>query len=291
VAAAVLAAYDPVASDRAPVRFGAFVAGHTGAPLLVAAVSASEDEVDPLAAGQLGEDLSGDAGDALGEAVREAGAAATAGADSLQLWAASAPRALSLAAEELGAGLLVVGSAARAPEGRVLPGATGDRLLHGGPCPVALVPAGWQPPDPPGTFAAAFVESAEGRAAVHGGQALARRAGVRLRVLAAVQPREWTRTDVADLRTRAENSAEEAAATVLGVAVDVDVEVREPAEYLLAVSEEVDLLVCGARGYGPGSATLLGGVTRRVTAEAACPVIVLSRGGREGLEALIAETA
>jgi hypothetical protein len=34
---------------------------------------------------------------------------------------------------------------------------------------------------------------------------------------------------------------------------------------------------------------LLGGVSRRVTAEAHCPVIVLARGPGAGLEALIGE--
>lgn len=42
----------------------------------------------------------------------------------------------------------------------------------------------------------------------------------------------------------------------------------------------LDLLVCGARGYGPLRAVLLGGVSRRVAVEARCPVIVLPRGER-----------
>jgi hypothetical protein len=38
-------------------------------------------------------------------------------------------------------------------------------------------------------------------------------------------------------------------------------------------------------------AVLLGGVSRRVAAEARCPVIVLPRGVRASLQALLAETA
>jgi nucleotide-binding universal stress UspA family protein len=49
----------------------------------------------------------------------------------------------------------------------------------------------------------------------------------------------------------------------------------------------VDLLICGSRGYGPARSVLLGGVTRRVTAEAHCPVIVLPRGTEAGLQALL----
>jgi nucleotide-binding universal stress UspA family protein len=52
--------------------------------------------------------------------------------------------------------------------------------------------------------------------------------------------------------------------------------------------EHLDLLVCGSRGYGPLRAVLLGGVSRRVAAEAHCPVIVLPRGLRSSLESLVA---
>ena len=43
-------------------------------------------------------------------------------------------------------------------------------------------------------------------------------------------------------------------------------------------SNDVDLLVCGSRGYGPLGSVLLGGVSRRLVHRAACPVIVVPRG-------------
>ena len=44
---------------------------------------------------------------------------------------------------------------------------------------------------------------------------------------------------------------------------------------LAALDEhEVDLLVCGSRGYGPVRRVLLGGVLRRLIRRAACPVVV-----------------
>jgi hypothetical protein len=55
---------------------------------------------------------------------------------------------------------------------------------------------------------------------------------------------------------------------------------------LIDMSQHVDLLVCGSRGYGPARAVLLGGVSRRVAAEASCPVIVLPRGVKAPLDAL-----
>ena len=43
----------------------------------------------------------------------------------------------------------MVGSTRRGPVGRVTPGSTAERLLHGAPCPVAVTPAklaaGWTP--------------------------------------------------------------------------------------------------------------------------------------------------
>jgi hypothetical protein len=46
----------------------------------------------------------------------------------------------------------------------------------------------------------------------------------------------------------------------------------------------VDLLVMGSRGYGPGLAVLLGGVSRRVTTAARCPVLVMPRGSTSVLD-------
>ena len=76
-----------------------------------------------------------------------------------------------------------------------------------------------------------------------------------------------------------------------GVPVEVDAFLEDPADVLIRVSEHLDLLVCGSRGYGPLRAVLLGGVTRRVTAAARCPVLVLPRGvellGEDSDDALV----
>jgi hypothetical protein len=67
--------------------------------------------------------------------------------------------------------------------------------------------------------------------------------------------------------------------------------VQDAADFVIAASENVDLLVCGSRGYGPKRAVLLGGVSRRIVAEARCPVIVLARGIEAGLRPLVEEAA
>jgi nucleotide-binding universal stress UspA family protein len=292
----VLAAFDPVARDAAPVRFAAAVAGYTGAPLIVASVVANDELVDRLAAGQLAEEPLADRTDALEMAVRELGDAGVT-ADALELGATSAPHGLSLAAESIGAALVVVGSTARARPQRVEAGSTAQRLLNGAPCAVAVVPVGWSGPAVPDTVGVGFVDTADGRDALHGAHALADRSGARLRVLCAVQPRAWMlrsatfETVAEELRTDIETAAQSTAGTLLGAPVDVDVDVAEPDDVLVGASAEVDVLVSGSRGYGPRPAALLGGVTRRLATAAACPVVVVAHGAEIRLDALVADEA
>src|SRR3954464_12960751 len=163
IAAPVPAAAAPRAPDPAPIRFAAVVAGHTGAPLTVACVVGDGAAVTPLAAGQSGEELSDDGTAALERAVRIARDVGVE-AEPLAVAAVSAPRGLALAATELGAGLVVVGSAARGRPGQLHPGTTGARLLNGSPSAVALVPAGWNG-RALATIAAGLPPRARGRAA------------------------------------------------------------------------------------------------------------------------------
>src|SRR3954469_15715628 len=141
--ASVLAAFDPVTQDPAPVRFGAAVAAFTGARLLVGSVFGGDDLIDRLAAGQLAEEPLAERSGVLEEAVRRLRAGG-ADAEAVELGATSAARALSLGAEELGAGLVVVGSSARGRPGRLDAGSTASRLLGGCPCAVAVVPLAWE---------------------------------------------------------------------------------------------------------------------------------------------------
>ena len=62
---------------------------------------------------------------------------------------------------------------------------------------------------------------------------------------------------------------------------------NSPVTALEQLSHDVDLLVCGSRGYGPLGSVLLGGVSRRLIHRAACPVIVVPRGTERQLEALV----
>jgi nucleotide-binding universal stress UspA family protein len=296
----IIVGYDPMTSDRAPINFGVAAARFTGAPLIVASASATGDRSD---AGQQDEELVVDASEALERARRELEPEGIP-VECRELRSTSAARALHEMSEAEDAGLLVVGSTRRGPVGRVIPGSTAERLMHGAPCPIAIVPPGWEAGAGLHTIGVAYVDTVEGREALRGAHALARRAGASLRVLTAVkaglarygetQPRtaEQRGKDFdeveGELRVRAENALRRATEALDGdVAVEADAFVEDPADVLIRVSENVDLLICGSRGYGPLRAVLLGGVSRRLTAEARCPVIVLPRGVEASLDALM----
>ena len=297
----IIVGYDPATADRAPVNFGVAAARFTGAPLIVASVSAAADRPG---AGQQDEDLVLDPSDALAEARRELEPEGIP-VECRGLTGTSAARALHEAAEAEDAGLLVVGSTRQGAIGRVLPGSTAERLMHGAPCPIAIVPPGWEAGAGLHTIGVAYVDTEEGREALRSAHALAQRAGATLRVLAAVKAglamygetearsaerrgKDFDEVE-GELRVRAEEALRRATDALDGdVPVETDAFVEDPADVLIRVSEHLDLLVCGSRGYGPLRAVLLGGVSRRLTAEAQCPVIVLPRGVTSSLESLMA---
>jgi nucleotide-binding universal stress UspA family protein len=298
----ILVGYDPQTRDRAPVEFGIAAARFTQAPLVIASVHDAAH--DPLTAAHSGEELVDDVTETL-EQVRGELHAQGVQVDSRELASTSAARALHEAAEAEDAGLLVVGSTRRGTVGRVLPGSTAERLMHGAPCAIAVVPHGWHAGGGLNTIGVAYVATDEGREALRGAQALARRAGATLRVLTVAKPRLGMHADTeavtagrpgkgfetveGEHRVLAERAARDAVAQLDGdVPVQVDGFVDDPAQTLIDVSQHLDLLVCGSRGYGPLRAVMLGGVARRVAAEAHCPVIVLPRGVPAALEALVA---
>ena len=98
-----------------------------------------------------------------------------------------AARGLHEVADRAGAELIVVGSTHRHGLGRVVPGTTGERLLHGSACPIAIAPAGWRG-DAIETIGAGFDDSPESRAALAAAATLARASGASLRALNVFEP-------------------------------------------------------------------------------------------------------
>jgi nucleotide-binding universal stress UspA family protein len=216
----------------------------------------------------------------------------------------SPAHALHALAEKLGAAMVVVGSTHRGAVGRVVPGSTGERLLHGSPCPVAIVPRGYAEAGAIRSIGVGYDGSDESDAALAAAIELARQYDATLRVIRVF---DATRVGTPALMTMPgwETTRDDYEATqresldhtVAGLPADLSVESAfiqgTAGTDLSSESEHVDLMVVGSRGYGPRAAVLLGGVTHTLIRKAACPVIVLPRGSRglDGLIAAAAETA
>jgi nucleotide-binding universal stress UspA family protein len=203
----------------------------------------------------------------------------------------SAARALHRLAEETRAELIVVGSTHTGHLGRVVPGATAERLLHGAPCAVAVAPDGYRTraDAPLRRVGAAYDGSAESGAAVAGAAAVARAEGAALELI-----RVWPAERYAllytdgDLGAAVRDELEEAAARAGGEPVYIE---GDPAQVLVERTRELDLIVVGSRGYGPLRAVLLGGVSGRLSRHAHCPAIVVPRGVEAPLGALFSAAA
>jgi nucleotide-binding universal stress UspA family protein len=305
----ILVGYDPRKLDRAPVDFGVAVARFTGASLVVACVQA-QPAVMPISAGQsqgyavVDEDLIEDATQAVHDLEAELRSLGIE-VEVRRLEGTSAARALHRMGEQDDAGLLVVGSDRRSGAGRVRAGSTGARLLHGAPCPVAVVPRSWRN-GRPATIGVAYVDSEEGHEALRGAYALAQRVRATVRAITVVKPtlamyaRTEARTagragkDLEDVEGEHKLLAERSlrrAVEQLGADVPVEAEalVGDPVDVLVSTSQHLDLLVCGSRGYGPVRAVLLGSVSGPVMSAAHCPVVVVPRGVKASLAALVAE--
>ena len=61
----------------------------------------------------------------------------------------------------------------------------------------------------------------------------------------------------------------------------------EPVDALVGLSDRVDLVVCGSRGYGPIESVLLGSVSHGLLRDARCPVVVIPRGARTAIDELV----
>jgi nucleotide-binding universal stress UspA family protein len=88
-------------------------------------------------------------------------------------------------AEELGGSLIVLGSQT---ERRLLATSTGERVIAGAPCPVAMPPPGWRDrvSHDLGRIVVAFVPTPDGREALRVAAMLALRVGARLHVVTVV---------------------------------------------------------------------------------------------------------
>jgi nucleotide-binding universal stress UspA family protein len=217
----------------------------------------------------------------------------------------SSAHGLHALAEQADARLIVVGSTHTGRAGRVLPGSTGERLLHGAPCPVAVAPKGYaeRVGDEHGIIGCGYDGSLSSQQALAAAQRIAAATGARLRVIRAFQPTSFDMAPgaivmggVAYNDTLQGRASEELDAAVGKIDSEPRPEgffaVGSAARIIADASEQLDLLLVGSRGYGPLHSVVVGGVAGRAVREAACPVIVLPRGaGHTAEDSLFAEPA
>ena len=189
-----------------------------------------------------------------------------------------------------GAEAIVVGSGGAARQHRLFAGSTAERLLAGSVCPVAVAPAGMQtPPGALGRIGVAYVDTPDGRAALDAGgpagpahrqPAAAVHGGGRGRRDAAVPGRAGRRARVPGNRPGDVRAVAEPGGRRRSRASTADWEVRTgDVVETLAELDDVDVLFCGSRGYGPARRVLLGGVSARLLRRARRPVVVVPRSG------------
>jgi nucleotide-binding universal stress UspA family protein len=309
VSAPVLLAYPQTSGDTSTIAFAAEAARVTGAPLVIVSVQPGGSVLDRLSGGEF--EMHSETEESGLRAALDAEPATRAVQTEVRIVEHSTPaRGLAGAIEELQPRLVVLGSTHRGKLGRVLPGSTAERVIHGAPCPVVVVPRGHAMPAAGlGSIGAAFVPTDEGRTALRVAARLAKAAGARLIAVTVLSPKhaeeqtsgalaasthdqDLSENRYARNRLVAKDALHAAIAEVSeGIETEPDVLFQEPVEGLTAASHRVDLMVMGSRAYGPLHAVMLGGVSRRVIVEAACPVLVLPRGAETAADGLGAAVA
>jgi nucleotide-binding universal stress UspA family protein len=204
----------------------------------------------------------------------------------------SVPRALHRVVESHHPDLLVVGSSRAAPEGHVRIGKRTRQLLCNFECALAVAPRGMHARAPVrlAKIGAGYDGGPEADAALALAGALARASGAELHVRGVVDDRvplllrsalnglvavEWQDVIAEEEQRLTEQALTAAKAT--GARFSTEVQRGRPADALVTLSADIDLLVIGSRRWGPASRVLLGSTGEALMHDAACPVLAVPR--------------
>jgi nucleotide-binding universal stress UspA family protein len=283
----VIVGVDGGASGKDALILGRWAADVLGAPLVVAVVHPA---AAAIGSGRVDAEWVADrhrAAEQVLDGARTVLKDATGPVEYRMVASSSAAHGLHDLAEELATEIIVVGSGRSAPKQRLFAGSTAERLLAGSVCPVAVAPAEMAtPPGTLGRIGVAYIDTPDGRAALNQAARLGRRTGTPLRLYTVVMETDATlpfligddaeRAFLETARETFEESLAKAAESVPDVQVDWQVLVGDVVE-VLSELDEVDVLFCGSRGYGPARRVLLGGVSTRLVRRAKRPVVVVPR--------------
>jgi nucleotide-binding universal stress UspA family protein len=288
MASRVVIGYDGSEASEDAVAFGLTWCRSTGDVPIVATVYPEEH---PLGMGRVDVEWATYVREQA-EAIQDK-ARATVGDAALYRNVASTSAAHGLAdlADDVEAAMVIVGTTQEAGLTRALLGSSTERLLHGATVPVTVVPPGWRESalDRMSTIGVAYVDTRDGREALRVAVRFALRIPARLTLYSVLgQSSERYsylvgRTDEEAFLDKARDSygkALEFAAAGVPPELEPRMVLLEGAvvESLAALGpDDVDMLVCGSRGYGPARRVLLGGVSSRLIRRARLPVAVVPR--------------
>jgi nucleotide-binding universal stress UspA family protein len=203
----------------------------------------------------------------------------------------SAAHGLADLAEEVEAVAVIVGTTPETGLTRALLGSSTERLLHGATAPVVVVPPRWRQsaPDRISSIGVAYIDTRDGREALRMAVRVGLRIPARLTLFTVLgqSPERYSylvgRTDeqaFLDMARDSFRTAMDFAAAGVPPELEPRILLLEGAvvESLAALGpDDVDVLVCGSRGYGPVRRVLLGGVSSRLIRRAQLPVTVVPR--------------
>lgn len=189
--------------------------------------------------------------------------------------------------------LLVVGSSRHGPEGRVRIGKRTRQLLCHFECGLAIAPRGMHKRAEPGfaRIGVGYDGGPESQAALALAGSIAVANGAELRVRGVVDDRmpaigrwglaggaiatEWEEVIEADVDSLRERAV--AAAESTGASLQAEVVRGRPADALLELCADVDLLVIGSRRWGWAARVMLGSTGEALLHDGGCPVLVVPR--------------
>jgi nucleotide-binding universal stress UspA family protein len=206
----------------------------------------------------------------------------------------SSGRGLIEVAEQMGAALVVIGSAQGGEPGRLHGGSTSDQLLHSSSVPVLLVPSGHVDRVTgalPTRITVAYQRSLDSDEALRAAAQLCRRTGapIRLVTLVVQPPRMLPTYDRAldELRADARSWLELALVEApFSTRLTAEIAEGEDFEHAMAAvdCEPDEFLVCGSGTAGPLRRVFLGDTAQKILRVAAVPVLVVPRHAEPELE-------
>jgi nucleotide-binding universal stress UspA family protein len=193
----------------------------------------------------------------------------------------SVGRGLHELCEVMSADLLVVGSSRRGLLGRVLIGDDTSAALTGAPCPIAIAPSNYsQQPVMTREIGVGYDGSPESEHALSVARTLAVAWGAKLSALEAVSVPSYAFVGPGAPDNAPQCLVEDALERIAGLGgVEPHASYGQPAEELALYSASLDLLIVGARGYGPVGRLIHGSTSQQLAHTARCPLLVLTRAG------------